>query len=326
MAVKFEKEHIIKKILITGGLGFIGTSLAKALEKLDYKIILFDIVDNNKNNKFYLNYKNISFIKGDTNDTKLLTTVFNENEFDGIIHLAAVSRVVVAQTNPDECIRTNIEGTKSLLQALTNISNKNKPWLIFGSSREVYGEPKKLPVKESFEKKFVNIYGDSKIQGENLFTSFAKAHGNNCLILRFANVYGNQYDLFDRVIPRFIYAIKNNKPLTIEGGGQIIDFTYIDDTIDTIIKAIVYMENNRDIIDDFHILPGVGWSLYQLISYIEKILGKKAIIHINDKRDYDVEKFIGDTDKMKTILKSKKFLTLEEGLMLAIPSYLKEMK
>lgn len=306
-------------------MGFIGITLAKELEKLNYNIILFDIRDNNKNNKPYLEFKNISFIQGDTNNTELLANIFNENSFDGIIHLGAVSRVVVAQNNPDECIRTNIDGTKSLLQALDVSSNINKPWLIFGSSREVYGEPKELPVKEFFEKKFVNIYGDSKIQGENLFTSFAKENGNNCLILRFANVYGNEYDLFDRVIPRFIKAISSNEELTIEGGGQVIDFTHIDDTVDTIIKAIKYCEKNENIIDDFHILPGIGWSLHQAIEYIEKILDKKAIIKINEKRNYDVEKFIGDSTKIKTILKSRKFLSLKDGLKIAIPKYLKAM-
>lgn len=307
-------------------MGFIGITLAKKLDKLNYNIILFDIRNNNKNTKPYLKYKNINFIEGDTNNTELLTKLFNENIIDGIIHLGAVSRVVVAQNYPNECIRTNINGTKSLLQALEDSSNKNKPWLIFGSSREVYGEPKELPVKECFEKKFVNIYGNSKIQGENLFTSFAKANGNNCLILRFANVYGNQYDLFDRVIPRFIKAIASNKELTIEGGGQIIDFTHIDDTVDTITKAIKHLEKNNNIIDDFHILPGIGWSLHKVVEYIENILDKKTMIRTNEKRNYDVEKFIGDPTKIKTILKSRDFLSLEDGLKLAIPKYLEAMK
>ena len=118
----------------------------------------------------------------------------------------------------------------------------------------------------------------------------------------------------------------HNKELTIEGGDQVIDFTHIDDTVDTIIKAIDYLNNNEFIIDDFHILPGIGWSLYQAIGYIEKCLDKKAIINVNEKRNYDVEKFIGDPTKIKSILKSRKFLSLEEGLKLAIPRYLKAMK
>jgi len=314
----------MKSVLITGGIGFIGTSLALELIQNKYRVILYDIRNENKGKKIYLDYENIEYIQGDTNDTNLLESVFKTNNIDGIIHLAAVSRVVVAQNNPTECVRTNIEGTKSLLSAIENTSIN--PWLIFGSSREVYGEPKVLPVKEDFEKKFVNIYGDTKIQGEKLFTNFANKHRTSCLILRFANVYGNEYDLFDRVLPRFIHAIANNNTLIIEGGEQLIDFTHIDDTVDTIVKAIKHIENDTTIIDDFHILPGVGWTLDEAITYIEDFLDKKAIIKTNKKRNFDVEKFVGDNSKIKKILKSRKFLTLKEGLQKSIPIYLKEMK
>ena len=314
----------MKSILITGGIGFIGTSLALELIQNKYRVILYDIKDNNKGKKIYLDYEKIEYVQGDTNDINLLESIFQTNNIDGIIHLAAVSRVVVAQNNPTECVRTNVEGTKSLLNAIENTSSK--PWLIFGSSREVYGEPKVLPVKENFEKKFVNIYGDTKIQGERLFTNFAKKHHISCVILRFANVYGNQYDLFDRVLPRFINAIENDNTLIIEGGEQLIDFTHIDDTVDTIVKVMKHIENSTTIIDDFHILPGVGWTLDQAIVIIEEFLGKNAVIKVNKKRNFDVEKFIGDNSKIKKILKSRKFSTLKEGLKKSIPIYLKEMK
>ncbi len=82
------------------------------------------------------------------------------------------------------------------------------------------------------------------------------------------------------------------------------------------------MENNKNIIEDFHICPGIGWSLYQAIEYIEKIVEEKAIVKVNKKRNYDVEKFIGDTSKSKSILNTREFLTLEKGLQKAIPLYL----
>ena len=297
------------------------------MSQLNYKVTIFDLQDNNKGNKFYLDDKNINYIYGDTNNTSLLTDVFNINKFDGIIHLAAVSRVAVAQDNPEECIRTNVHGTRSLLEALQDREYEKKPWLVFGSSREVYVEPDIFPVKETYKKSFVNIYGDSKIQGENLFTEYARRNNHSCLILRFANVYGNEFDLFDRVIPRFIKAIANNLEVVIEGGEQVIDFTHIDDTVDTFIKAITYLEQDKEtIIDDFHILPGVGWSLYEAIEYLENIINKKAIYKINPKRNYDVEKFVGDPTKIKNVLKSREFLSLNDGLKLAVPIYLEAMK
>lgn len=308
-------------ILITGGLGFIGTSVALTLVKQNYKVLLYDIRDNNKGEKIYENYNNIHFIKGDTNDTNLLKEIFNTYHIKGVIHLAAVSRVAIAQQNKEECVRTNLEGTVSLLNAIKKTNTTQKPWLIFGSSREVYGEPKELPVKESFEKKHVNIYGKTKIEGETMFLEFANEHKCSCLILRFANVYGNRFDLLDRVIPRFIKAIAHNKPITIEGGNQLIDFTHIDDTVDTIIKSINYINNNKGIINDFHILPAIGWSLHQAISYIEEFTGNKAIQKVNQKRNYDVEKFVGDDSKIKNLLKSRSFLTLKEGIQKSIKVY-----
>ena len=313
----------MKNILITGGLGFIGFNLAKQLAP-KYKIYLLDI---NERQKDYKNVENIHFIQTDINNFDFIKSLLDSVEFSGIIHLAAISRVVVAQNNPKECVRTNIEGTTALLKALElSKTQKNKPWLIFGSSREVYGEPKKMPVKEDFEKKSINIYGESKIKGEKLFTEFAKNYYNNCLILRFSNVYGNNYDLIDRVVPKFITSIYLNKEITIEGGNQIIDFTYIDDVIKTIEKAILYLENNNKVLDDIHILPGIGWNLFQLIENIEKIMNKKAKIKINPKRNYDVEKFIGDPSKVKSLLNIDKFLTLEEGLKLAVKNYTKDLK
>lgn len=313
-----------KKVLITGGIGFIGTSLALKLIKLNYKIILFDIRDSNKGSKIYVNNDKIEFIKGDTNDTELLKSIFEKYTISGVIHFAAVSRVEVAQNNQEECVRTNINGTKSLLRAIE--TTENKPWLIFGSSREVYGEPKTLPVKENFEKKYVNIYGDSKIQGERLFIEFSKKHNNSCIILRFSNVYGNQYDLFERVIPRFIKSIVNNKTLTIEGGEQLIDFTHVNDTVKGIIKSIEYIDTENQVIDDFHILPGIGWTLYQLVEYIEGIIKKKAIMSVNEKRNYDVEKFIGDNSKVRNKLNITNFISLKEGLEISIPIYLKNIE
>jgi len=312
-----------KNILITGGLGFIGFNLAKRLAN-NYIVYVLDIDERHKD---YKNIENIHFIQTDINNFDFIKSLLDSVEFSGIIHLAAISRVVVAQNNPKECIRTNIEGTKTLLKALElSKTKKNNPWLIFGSSREVYGEPKKMPVKEDFEKKPINIYGESKIKGEALFTDFSKKYNNNCLILRFSNVYGNKYDLIDRVVPKFITSIYLDKEITIEGGEQIIDFTYIDDVVKTIEKAILYLENNTNIIDDLHILPGIGWSLFQLIKNIENIMDKKAKIKINPKRNYDVEKFIGDPSKVKNFLNIDNFLTLEEGLQLAVKNYTKDLK
>ena len=302
------------KILITGGAGFIGRTLQEKLCKLNNNITLLDI-----KKPFAINSALVTYIQADICDQEKMQYIFTEYQFDGIIHLAAVSRVVEAQNNPQKCEKTNLGGIYSLLNGVEK--TKQKPWLIFGSSREVYGESVNLPVKENAEKIAVNIYGETKIKGENLFLEFSKIHGLNCAIIRFSNVYGNRYDIFDRVIPKFIRAIVSRETLTIEGGDQLIDFTHIDDSIEGILKIINLLNQQDNIIDDFHLCPGVGWSLYQLIDFIEQATGISAKIEINLKRDYDVVKFIGDTSKINKLLKLKKFISLEEGIYQSINEY-----
>lgn len=303
-------------ILLTGGLGFIGRSLTNTLIH-DHKLIVIDI--NEYKGERYIQNTNVEYFTGDVCDASFVATLCESYNFDGLIHLAAISRVVEAENNPEECLRTNIMGIKTVLKAL-DITNQ-KPWLIFGSSREVYGEVNTFPVSESNPKNPINIYGESKLEGENLFTAFAKKNNLSCAIVRFSNVYGNRFDIGDRVIPRFITAITNNIPICIEGGGQIIDFTHIDDTVHAIVKIIQYL-NIQPGIEDFHILPGVGWSLYQLIEYLEEIIGKKAKVTVNHKRNYDVEKFIGDPKKSKMKLGLRDFYNLKDGLRMAVNDYL----
>lgn len=300
-------------ILITGGAGFIGRTLQDRLYK-NNSVVLLD-----KRRLFFSKEKSVTYIQADVCDQKKMLLIFKEHKFDGIIHLAAVSRVVEAQCNPKECEITNIGGIYSLLNSVEK--TRQKPWLIFGSSREVYGEAESLPVKEHAPQKAVNIYAETKIKGESLFLKFSKKHHLNCAIVRFSNVYGNRYDLFGRVIPRFIRSIATGESLIIEGGEQLIDFTHIDDSVDGVLNIIEYLNKHNNIQEDFHLCPGIGWTLFQLIDMIEKATGKKAKNKVNLKRDYDVVKFIGDTTKIRKLLGMKDFIQLEQGIKLSIDEY-----
>ncbi len=306
-------------ILITGGAGFIGRTLQEKISELDNKIILLD-----KKESFLVESESESYIQADVCDQEKMQSVFTEYQFDGVIHLAAVSRVIEAQNNPQECERTNLGGIYSLLKAIEK--TRSKPWLIFGSSREVYGEAKNLPVTENAQKMAVNIYGETKIKGETLFLEFSKKSNLNCAIIRFSNVYGNRYDIFDRVIPRFIRAIVTGKILIIEGGEQLIDFTHIDNTIEGILRIIDYLNQQHNIQEDFHLCPGIGWTLYQLIEFIEQTTGINAKIKTNLKRNYDVVKFIGDTSKINQLLNLKDFISLEDGIYQSINEYCHDLQ
>ncbi len=306
-------------ILITGGAGFIGRSLQKRLAESNHHITLLDIKP-----PIPLANQVVRYVQADICDFAKMRTVFEKYDFDGVIHLAAVSRVVDAENNPQACVKTNVEGVNSLLQAID--ASGQKPLLLFGSSREVYGESLLFPVAESAPKNAMNIYGESKIKGEKMFRAYSELRQLNCAVVRFSNVYGNRYDIFDRVIPRFIRAIVNGETVSIEGGKQLIDFTHIDDTVGGIERIINYLSVQRNFQDDYHLCPGVGWSLYQLIDYIEAATGVNAKVSVNSKRDYDVEKFVGDTQKIQNLLGLSGFIGLQQGIRLCLDEYCHDLE
>ncbi|WP_237342932.1 NAD-dependent epimerase/dehydratase family protein [Wolbachia endosymbiont of Folsomia candida] len=158
------------RVLITGSAGLIGSALMEKLEKQGYEVINCDI---------RLRDNPLSFFSEDI--IPLLT------KCTGVIHLAAISRVVHGELYPELCQKVNVDGTMKLLELCKSLSNK--PWFIYASSREVYGEQKELPVTESSSISPINNYAKGKAFVEEQVTNL-KDFNFNIAILRFSNVYG----------------------------------------------------------------------------------------------------------------------------------------
>lgn len=300
-------------LLITGVSGFIGRSLVEEIvnRNLPWHIYGIDIKEPCFNDSKYL--KNIVFDILDIRNPNAVGEYFANKRFDGVIHLAAVSRVVDAEKDKENCINTNLYGTKNILE---NVAKTSDTWMVFGSSREVYGEQNQFPVKESSEKKPINIYGRCKLEGEILVQQLIRRY----IILRFSNVYGNNYDINGRVIPAFVDHALNDEPLYLEGGGQIIDFTHISDTVMCIIKAAELLQSNVIEKEEIHICPGCENRITDIISCLSSCLNKKLRVLYRAKRSYDVNKFIGDPAKRKEILSDVEFISLNKGIMLLLES------
>ncbi|MHA1366770.1 MAG: NAD-dependent epimerase/dehydratase family protein [Promethearchaeota archaeon] len=289
------------KILVTGSAGFIGSALKEFLEKQEIDVIPFDIKDD-----LQCNVKNLEMLK------KLVSDV------DGIVHLAAVSRVIIAQEQPHECVSTNIGGITNVLEA-ARLRGKITPWIIFGSSREVFGEPSVLPVVEDSPKIPINIYGLSKITGEKLCETYARYYGLKVRILRFSNVYTSINDHMDRVIPKFILQALKGEDLYINGSGEEqFDFTYISDTINGIWGCIQEIERNDSALDDFNLSIGTPVSLKDLAEIIIKKTDSKSRIMFNDSRYYDVNHFYASPKKARDKLGFTPSISIEEGIKLSI--------
>ena len=305
----------MKNILITGGAGFIGSNLAEALKKRGgYDIHILDVKKHPKNIENMIEYVNYMIV--DVRDKKAIYNILRQMDFDGVIHLAAISRVIWGEQQPELCISINRDGTKTLLDVISKLNKK--PWFIFGSSREVYGEPKKLPVKEEDPKMPINVYGKAKLDAERTVCTYAKNFGINALVMRFSNVYGDERDILDRVIPRFILRAMQGNYLELHGGYQIFDFTYIYDTINAIMRGIDYLDdiNNKGkgICEDIHVLTGKPTRLVDLPGIISKYMDYEVDVKFTKPRSYDVNTFYGDPTKAEDMLGFRAKVNIDEGI------------
>lgn len=295
------------KVLITGGSGFIGSHLAETLIEEDFRVTQFDI-------KYNENVKNSDCekIKGDICHYKAISKAVQDKDI--IVHLAAVSRVEWGQRDPARCLKVNAFGTFNLLEALRR--NNPESVMIFGSSREVYGEPRTLPVREDHPKDPISVYGASKLSAENFATVYHRAYGLSYVILRFSNVYGSKRDLPERVVPKFMKQSLENKTLTVYGGQQLLDFTFIDDVIEGIVNTIKKLISRNETIlnNDFNFATGKGTSIIELAKLIKEICNSNSEIEIKEKRCFDVSKFVGDYQKAKGYLGYDYKHSLRDGL------------
>ena len=302
-----------KKILVTGGLGFIGRTLLETLINRNTSAKLFAIDIKEYPNGAESLRQNVNYQKIDIRDKDAIKSYIKANNFDGIVHLAAVSRVVDAENDKHNCIETNYKGTKYIVEAA---AENPDCWMIFGSSREVYGEQTNFPVSENAELLPLNIYGFYKLEGERVVRNLMRRH----CILRFSNVYGNSYDIPNRVIPKFVQTAVSGGELVLEGGCQVIDFTYIDDTVHSIIQCMKKLESREINQATIHISPGIENKITDIIDIL-RAKGYNFTVRKNELRDYDVQRFIGDSSHRKEVLGDVSFINIREGIERLISVY-----
>ena len=280
------------RILITGSSGLIGSAIIPLLETNGHVIRKFDIRPPPSDNSR-------SFITEDLMDSKARQQAIKD--IDGVIHLAAVSRVLDAEQNPEKCFDINVKGTMSLLSDLAKIDTS--PWFIYGSSREVYGSASTMPVSEDQVLKPLNIYAESKVAAESLIRNYARLTNRPVIIFRFSNVYGSINDHATRVIPAFVRASITGNEIRIDGEDHTFDFTHLDDTVKAIRTAVEHIDNRRLAgIETMNVVSGKGTTLKQLANLVKSISGADTPIIRGKPRDFDVDHFIGDTSHLENVL------------------------
>jgi nucleoside-diphosphate-sugar epimerase len=228
----------------------------------------------------------------------------------GIVHLAAVSRVISGEQDPALCWATNVDGTRNILDAA--IESPHRPWVVFASSREVYGEPRQLPTREDAPLAPVNVYGRSKVAGEQLVIG-ARAAGLRATIVRLSNVYGSSHDHADRVVPAFVRAALESRPLRVDGAGNTFDFTHVDDVAGGLIAIMRALERGESL-PPLHLVSGQPTSLGELAALVLEVTGARSAVTEAPSRTFDVARFYGDPTRAWNVLGWRAAIPLREGV------------
>jgi UDP-glucuronate 4-epimerase len=306
----------MKKIFVTGAAGFIGSSFCKKiLESTSVFIIAIDNFDS-----FYeksikvdnlsklLCYKNFQFVECDINEVDRLSDLI-EN-CDCIVHFAAKAGVRPSLLDPISYINVNVTGTVGLLEKASKLK---VPKFIFASSSSVYGINQEVPWRESADLMPISTYALSKLAGEQFGKYYSDTFGLNFIALRFFTVYGPSQRP-DLAIHKFFKKIYFDECLDVFGEGDTLrDYTYIDDVVDGVVKALYYEQSKFEV---FNLGNSNCVSLSSLIALIEETIGKRAIIKYRPEQVGDVPKTYADISKAKKLLGYSPNTEIKEGLNL----------
>jgi UDP-glucose 4-epimerase len=243
--LKKKLHNIFVRALVTGGAGFIGSSLCEYLLKKNFKVIVIDNLKSGNINNLKNVKKNIVFIKVDISQKEKLQDKYFR-DIDVIFHMAALADIVPSINNPEDYYKTNVQGTLNLLEKARKHKVKK---FIYAASSSCYGLPKKFPVSEKAIVSPEYPYALTKHLGEQLVLHWAKVYKMKNISLRFFNVYGPRSRTntnYGAMFGVFLAQKLNNKPLTITGdGSQERMFTYVEDIVDGLIKSFFYPQNDE---------------------------------------------------------------------------------
>lgn len=259
-------QESIKRIIVTGGSGFLGRHLLRALVKAGYQV---------KNIDLRVNAEFDTVIADVRDKDKMLEEI---KDADLVFHLASLIEAGESVKEPQKYIDYNLDGTLNILEAM-RINGINA--MAFSSSAAVYGEPVRVPIQEDDRTMPINPYGMTKLAMEALLSSYVNSHGMTGIALRYFNLYGPEehHEPESHALPRFIKQIYNGEEVTVWGSGEHQrDYIHVSDIVDAHLKAISLAQSQSGKYHYFNISTEKPASVAEIVGFIEEAMSKKANI------------------------------------------------
>lgn len=291
----------MKKVIVTGGAGFIGSHLSEALLKEGYEVVVVDNLYGGKKERVPEGAK--LFVQ-DIKETDALIDIFKGAE--AVFHLAAIPRVPFSIEHPMETNNANITGTLSVLIAANKAGVKR---VIYAASSSAYGDQDVLPLKESFQAKPIHPYGVQKYVGELYSKVFSNVYNLETVCLRFFNVYGPHQDPsgpYAGVIVKFLELKKSGKPMIIVGDGkQTRDFTHVSDVVRALISAM-----NSEKVGSGEVINIGGGRNIDILKLAEIIGGEKEFVPARP----EAKDSLADISLAKELIDWEPKMSVEDGI------------
>jgi UDP-glucose 4-epimerase len=287
-----------RKIVITGGAGFIGSALARALVARGDEVSVLDNFSTGKRENLQDLAGRLAVVEGDILDASLLNQVFAGA--DVVFHQAAIPSVPRSLAAPLASHNANATGTLNVLEAARRCQVRR---VVYAGSSSAYGEPPSLPVVETMAPAPLSPYAVSKLAGEHYCRVYARVFGVQTVILRYFNVFGPRQDpnsQYAAVIPRFITSALAGRPPTVYGDGeQSRDFCFIDNVVEANLRAADADGASGKV---FNIACGTGTSLNRILALLGEALGRPVAARYEPARPGDVRHSLADISQAKAAL------------------------
>jgi len=305
-------------ILVTGGAGYIGGTVARVLMDGGHSVTIYDNLCHSKRSALPLQ---ASFVEGDLADRTLLERTLNAGRFDAVMHFAALIEAGESMQKPEVYFRNNAAGSLTLLEAMTATCTRR---LVFSSTAACYGEPEKTPITEDAKLQPTNAYGESKLLVEQMLRWFNQIHGLRYASLRYFNVagaiegYGESHEPESHLIPLVLdVALGRRGNIKIFGtdypthdGTCIRDYIHVKDLTDAHLLALGALEQHDRLI--YNIGNGQGFTVREVIESVRRVTGAPIPVEEQPRRPGDPAVLVASSEKIKRELAwSPKFADLD---------------